>query len=223
MSDLFTLEELDADGAIQETASKVDSHTRSAFLRHAGIGIGAVAGGGALLGALPQIASAATPASDVAILNFALTLEFLESSFYAEAVSKGALTGESKAFAKVVAGHEAAHVAALKGALGSSAIAEPKFDFKGTTSNQALFQATSEVLEYTGVHAYLGQVGNIKSKAVLSAAGAILPVEAWHAAWIADLRRHGAAPYPAPAAFASGLTKAQVLKAVEATGFIVAA
>ena len=186
-----------------------------------GIGLGAIAGGGALLGALPEIASAATPASDVAILNFALTLEFLESSFYAEAVMKGALTGESKGFAKVVAGHEAAHVAALKGTLGSSAIAEPKFNFKGTTSNQAMFEATSEVLEYTGVHAYLGQVGNIKSKAVLSAAGSILPVEAWHAAWISDLRRHGAEPYPAPTAFASGLTKAQVLKAVGATGFIV--
>jgi hypothetical protein len=47
MSDLFTLEELDADGALQETAAKVDSHTRSAFLRQPGIGIGAIAGGGA--------------------------------------------------------------------------------------------------------------------------------------------------------------------------------
>jgi hypothetical protein len=224
MSDLFTLEELDIDGAIQETAANVDSHTRGAFLRGAGIGIGAIAGSGALLGVLPSIAAAAsaTPASDVAILNFALTLEYLESSFYAEALMKGALTGESKTFAKVVAGHEAAHVAALKAALGTSAVAEPKFDFKGTTSNQAMFQATSEVLEYTGVHAYLGQVGNIKSKDVLAAAGSILPVEAWHAAWIADLRRHGAAPYPAPTAFASGLTMTQVLAAVKGTGFIVA-
>jgi hypothetical protein len=222
MSDLFRLEELDLDGAIQETASKVDSHTRGAFLRSAGIGIGAIAGSGALLGALPSVASAGTPASDVAILNFALTLEYLESSFYAEAVMKGALTGESKRFATVVAGHEALHVAALKAALGKSAVAEPKFDFKGTTSNQAMFQATSEVLEYTGVHAYLGQVGNIKSKAVLSAAGSILPVEAWHASWIADLRRHGAAPYPAPTAFASGLTMSEVLTAVKATGFIIA-
>ena len=87
----------------------------------------------------------------------------------------------------------------------------PKFDFKGTTENQAKFQATSEVLEYTGVSAYLGQVGNIKSPKVLGAAGSILPVEAWHAAWIADLRRHGAKPYPAPLAFAAGKTKAQIL------------
>lgn len=78
------------------------------------------------------------------------------------------------------------------------------------------------MLEYTGVSAYLGQVGNIKSKAVLAAAGAILPVEAWHAAWIADIRRHGAKPYPAPVAFATGKSMAAILKAVKGTGFIVA-
>jgi hypothetical protein len=223
MSDLLTLAELDVDGAIQETASKVNSHTRGAFLRSAGIGIGALAGGGALIGALPSLASAATSAtaaSDVAILNFALTLEYLESAFYSEAVMKGALSGETKTFATVVAGHEAAHVASLKGALGSAAVAKPTFNFKGTTSNQAMFQATSEVLEYTGVSAYLGQVGNIKSKAILGAAGSILPVEAWHAAWIADLRRHGAKPYPAPMAFAEGKSMAAILAAVKATGFI---
>ena len=142
-------------------------------------------------------------------MNYALTLEYLEASFYAEAVKKGALTGETKAFAKVVAGHEAAHVTAIKGTLGAKAVARPKFDFADTTSSQAKFQATSEVLEYTGVSAYLGQVGHIKSGAVLAAAGSILPVEAWHAAWIAVIRRHG------------GKTMAQILAAVKATGFIV--
>ncbi|HEY4346843.1 MAG TPA: ferritin-like domain-containing protein [Gaiellaceae bacterium] len=220
MTDLFRLEELDIDGAIQETAERVPASTRAAFLRKAGIGLGAVAGSGAILGALPELAGAAAT-SDVDILNFALTLEYLESAFYSEAVMKGALKGETKAFAKVVAGHEAAHVSALKGALGRSAVKKPKFDFGGTTANQAKFQATSEVLEYTGVSAYLGQVGNVKSKKVLGAAGAILPVEAWHAAWIADIRRHGAKPYPAPAAFATGKTMGQILAAVKGTGFIV--
>lgn len=220
MSNLFTLEELDIDGAIQETASGVDPHTRAAFLRKAGIGIGAIAGSGAILGALPSVASAAA-SSDVAILNFALTLEYLESAFYSEAVMTGALSGETKTFATVVAGHEAAHVAALKGTLGSSAVAKPSFDFKGATGSQAMFQATSEVLEYTGVSAYLGQVGNIKSKAILAAAGSILPVEAWHAAWIADIRRHGVAPYPAPMAFAEGKSMSAILAAVKSTGFIV--
>jgi Ferritin-like domain len=220
MFEPFKLEELDVDGAIQETGAKVPASTRSAFLQRAGVGLGAVIGGGALLGALPELASAKA-SSDTDILNFALTLEYLESAFYGEAVTKGALSGETKTFAKVVAGHEAAHVTSLKGALGSSAVAKPKFDFKGTTANQAMFQATSEVLEYTGVSAYLGQVGNITSKAVLGAAGSILPVEAWHAAWIADIRRHGAKPYPAPTAFATAKTKAQILAAVQSTGFIV--
>ncbi len=221
MSDkIFGLEEIDIDGAIQETASRVDPQTRGAFLRKAGLGLGAIAGSSAILGALPSLASAAAT-SDVDILNFALTLEYLESAFYSEAVAQGALSGETKTFAKVVAVHEAAHVGALEGALGMHAVKKPKFDFKGTTANQAKFQATSEVLEFTGVSAYLGQVGKIKSAQVLGAAGSILPVEAWHAAWISDLRRHGAKPYPAPSAFATAKTMSQILTAVKGTGFIV--
>ncbi len=220
MSEQLLLADVDADGAVAEAAEEALGGTRADFLKKAGLGAAALAGGGALLGALPSIASAGVTSGDVAILNFALTLEYLEAAFYAEAVSKGALHGETKKFARLVASHEAAHVAALKGALGSKAVAKPKFDFKGTTAHQAKFQATSEKLEYTGVSAYLGQVGHIKSKAVLGAAGSILPVEAWHAAWIADIRRHGGNPPPAPTAFAAGKTKAQILAAVKATGFI---
>ena len=100
MTDLFKLEELDVDGAIQETGSKVSASTRGAFLQRAGIGLGAVIGGGALLGALPELAMAKS-SSDTDILNFALTLEYLEAAFYAEAVSKGALSGETANFASV--------------------------------------------------------------------------------------------------------------------------
>jgi Ferritin-like domain len=220
MSEPLFLADVDADGAIAEAAEEAFGGSRADFLKKAGLGVVTLAGGGALLGALPSMASAGVSSGDVAILNFALTLEYLEAAFYAEAVSKGALHGETKKFATLVASHEAAHVAALKGTLGSKAVAKPMFDFKGTTANQAKFQATSEKLEYTGVSAYLGQVGNIKSKAVLAAAGSILPVEAWHAAWIADIRRHGGNPPPAPTAFAKGKTKAQILAAVKATGFI---
>jgi rubrerythrin len=222
MSDVFKLAELDVDGAIQETAEQVDPFTRASFLRRAGLGVGAVAGGGALLGALPQLAlGASVPKSDIAILNFALTLEYLEAAFYAEAVSKGNFSGETKAFADVVAAHEAAHVAFLRKALGAKAVKKPKFDFKGTTTDVAKFQATAQALEDTGVAAYLGQAGNIKSKAILKAAGSILPVEARHAAWIRDIRGRGQAPVPAPAAFEGARTKAQILAKVKATGFIV--
>jgi Ferritin-like domain len=220
MLDVFNLEELDVDGAIRETAEKVDSHTRVAFLRKAGIGVGAVVGSGAFFGALPSIAGASASASagDVAILNFALTLEYLEAAFYAEAVSKGKFTGKVGTFAKIVSGHETAHVAFLKGALGSAAVAKPNFNFKGTTTDMAKFQATSQVLEDTGVEAYLGQVGNISSKKILAAAGSILPIEARHAGWIRDINNVSGAP----TAFQAAKTKAQILTAVKGTGFIVA-
>lgn len=227
MSDVWTLEELDRDGAVQEAAAKVDPDTRGAFLKKAGIGLGAVAGGGALLGAMPSLASAAAiPASDISILNFALTLEYLEAAFYAQAKANSVGSGQQNltAFINVVARHEAAHVKFLKGALGAKAVAQPKFDFKDAVTDQAKFAATAQVLEDTGVQAYLGQAANIKNKKVLAAAGSILPVEARHAAWIRDINGKftGQPPIPAPAAFQSAKTKAQVLAAVKGTGFIVA-
>jgi hypothetical protein len=217
MLDVFNLEELDVDGAIQETGSKVDAHTRTAFLKKAGVGAGALLGSGAFFGALPSLAGAATSAGDVAILNFALTLEYLESAFYTAAV-KSNFGGKVGKFATIVSGHEAAHVAFLKGALGSAAVAKPKFDFKGTTSDMAKFTATSQVLEDTGVEAYLGQVGNISSKKILAAAGSILPIEARHAGWIRDINNVSGAP----TAFQAAKTKTAILAAVKGTGFIVA-
>jgi len=217
MTEHLTLEELDRDGAIRET--------RAAFLKKAGLGGAAVIGGGALMGALPSIASAGVPASDVAILNFALTLEYLEAEFYAQAKKHNVANGNSaiSQFINVVAQHEAAHVTYLKQALGKKAVAKPQFDFKDTVTDTAKFQATAQVLEDTGVQAYLGQAGNIKAKGILAAAGSILPVEARHAAWIRDINSgfKGTGPSPAPTAFEGAKTKAQILAAVKATGFIV--
>jgi rubrerythrin len=207
-----TLDELDSDSAIRETAARVDGHTRAAFLRRTGAFVG-----GSLFaaGLVPNLALAAGN-GDVAILNYALTLEYLEAAFYKEAVSKAALSGETKRFAQVVADHEAAHVSALKQTLGSKAVKKPAFDFKGTTSDQATFQKTAMVLEDTGVKAYLGQAGNIKASAVLKAAASILPVEARHAAWIANIM----GGQPAPAAFQPAATMDEVLQAVKGTGFL---
>jgi len=226
MSDLWTLEDVDRDGAIQEAAEQVDPGTRAAFLKKAGIGLGAVAGSTAFMGALPSLAmGATTPASDIAILNFALTLEYLEAAFYAQAKGNNVGNGQQNlsAFIGVVASHEAAHVAFLKKALGRKAVAKPTFDFKDAVTNQTKFAATAQVLEDTGVAAYLGQAANIKSKKILAAAGSILPVEARHAAWIRDINGKftGQAPLPAPAAFQGAKTKAQILAAVKGTGFIV--
>ena len=221
MSYLPPLEELDRDGAIQEAAEKVDPFTRASFLRKAGVGAGAVVAAGGLAGALPALAEGAIPKSDVAILNFALTLEELEAAFYTEAVRKNRFQGKPRQFAQVVGRHERAHVAFLRGALGRAAVAKPKFDFKGTTENPTRFLATAKVLEETGVSAYLGQTPLIKNKQVLAAAGSILPVEARHAAWVRDILGGTGNNNPAPFAFDKPLSKAKVLAAVKGTGFIV--
>jgi Ferritin-like domain len=224
MLDVSHLEIFDRDGAIAEAAEAVNTSSRAGFLRKAGGALVGVTAFGALVPAFAD--AAAVPASDIAILNFALTLEYLEAAFYAEANANGKLTDkETQRFASVVANHENSHVQFLLKTLGSAAVAKPMFNFQGTTSDQSMFQATADVLENTGVHAYLGQVPNIKTKAVLVGAGRILPVEARHAAWIRDIRFQGgttSAETPAPGAFEDGFTKAAILKIVDGTHFIVA-
>jgi Ferritin-like domain len=205
----------DTDGAIAETAE--EAITRSDAVRRAVTFGGAFLGGGALLGLLsPSAKAASLSKSDVAILNYALTLEYLEAAFYAEAVANGKLSGELAVFAKVVGEHEAAHVAALEDTLGAKKIKKPKFDFQGTTSDSAKFAATAQVLEDTGVAAYKGQASAVKSNTILVAALSIHAVEARHAGWIRAI--NGAAP--APAAFDQPLSMKQVLTAVKKTKFI---
>ena len=213
----FTLAEVDRDGAIAEAMDKLEkfADTRAGFLRKTALAVGGVIGGGAALGALAAPAGAAT-SGDVAILNYALTLEYLEAAFYTEATKMGALSGDILRFANTVGAHERAHVSALKTALGSAAVKTPWFDFQGTTENEAKFRKTAQVLEDTGVMAYAGQAPLIDSNAVLGAALAIHTVEARHASWI----RHLNGAPPAPAAFDSAKSMEQVLAAVTATGFI---
>ena len=135
MSDL-NLAMLDADGAIRDAAESAGLD-RGDFLKK-----GALAGGGLLVGSamFSGILSSAEAAisttkrsasNDVKILNYALTLEFLEAAFYEQAVANDAFGSNAalKQFAEVVAIHERKHVNFLKGALGSKAIKSPKFDF----------------------------------------------------------------------------------------------
>jgi hypothetical protein len=204
----------DADGALAETAAEARRHSRRSFLRTSGLAVGGAAVAGGLLPGASALA--ATPKGDVAILNFALTLEYLESAFYAAALEHAGLTGEHQRFARVVHQHEAAHVVALKKALGSAAVKRPAFAFGAAVQSQGAFTQTAITLEDTGVQAYQGQTPFIKSDAVFKAAIAIHPVEARHAAWIRNL----AGQPPAPDAFNPALSKSQVLAAVNGTGFI---
>jgi hypothetical protein len=211
--DLSALTGFDADGALQETAEAAHRHSRRGFLRTSGLALGGAAVAGGLV---PGVASAATPKGDVAILNFALTLEYLESAFYASALKHAGLSGELERFARTVHDHEKAHVEALRKALGSAAVKRPAFAFGSAVQSAGAFTATAIELEDTGVQAYQGQTPFIRSKAVFKAAISIHPVEARHAAWIRNLAHRS----PAPAAFNPALTMSQVLAAVTATGFI---
>ncbi len=188
---LPSIETLDVDGAIREADAVVAGDTRATFFRKAAVGGGAVLTSGAIMGMLPELAAARpSKRQDIAILNYAYTLELLESDFYDKAIASGALSGDTLAFAQLVAKHEAIHVKALRAtikSLGGRPVKTPKFDFMGATDEQGKFQETAFVLENTGVHAYLGQVARIKQKPVLKAAGSIITIEARHAAAIAAI------------------------------------
>jgi hypothetical protein len=214
MSELITLEVVDMDGAIREAAEEAGD-TRMDFFKKAAVGGGSLLAGGVLMGGLPTIASAAkrSKKQDVAILKFALTLEYLEAAFYNEAIKNKALSGDVLAAAKIVQKHENTHVKTLKGLV---SVQKPKFDFRDTTGDQAKFLATAQVLEDTGVQAYSGQAPNILQKGVLAAATSILTVEARHASRFRSLNGANFAPR----AFDVPKTKSQILKAVKSTGFI---
>ena len=207
--------EFDQDGALAEALDAVEGDTRANFLRKAAAVGGGLVGGGAAFAALAAPAGAQS-ASDVNILNFALTLEFLEAEFYTEAVKGGALSGRLARFAEVVGEHERAHVAALQKTLGNKAVRKPNFDFKGTTDAPALFGTTAAPLESTGTAAYGGAAPMVQSPAVLKAAVSIHSVEARHTSWI----NHIIGQAPAPTAFYEPKSVSEVLAAVTSTGFI---
>jgi hypothetical protein len=215
----------DTDGAIEETAAKAGIDRKS-FFRRAGVAGAGLVAGGSILGAFTGSALAAdTPQSDIDILNFALTLEYLEAEYYRQGSASGALSGNWQRTAVLLAQDETAHVQALQQALGSAAVASPKFDFKGLPNDPGGFIKTAYVLESTGVHAYLGQAGNLKTPALLAAAASIVTVEAAHRAAIAMLAQQddprGKNGINPDGPFDTPLTKDQVLAAVTQTGFIV--
>jgi len=229
----INLDDVDVDGAIRENADAVAGDTRLSFLKKAGVaGVGAMSGG-AVLSALAPSAFASgnahghgrPPAAfgkgDIGILNYALTLEYLEAAFYNGATAANLpLSSQAAAFLKIVTEDENKHVAFLKKALGRKAVKSPKFDFKGTNTNAAMFMATAQVLENTGVHAYSGQALNIKEPAYIKAALSILTIEARHASVIGLLNDPTGKEIAPNGPFDTPLTAAKVLAAVKGTGFI---
>jgi hypothetical protein len=210
----LNIEDFDVDGAVRETCARFLNLTRSGFLRRT-VGAGAAALGTAMVWGAP-VAAAQAASSDIAILNFALSLEYLQASFYTEAEQIGALRGALAHQAHVVGMHERAHVAAFKQLLGSAAITEPKFDFHGVTGNPPAFRSTAVAFEDLATAAYKQQAPLIKSKKLLAGALAVHSVEARHAAWIRRL----AGFLPAAHAFDDPLDDHKVVDVVNSTHFV---
>jgi len=189
-------------------AIEVHGMTRGSFILRGALAAGAVYGTSAVAPFVSQ-ALAASSTSDVEILNFALTLEYLETAFYKEKGKQVGLSGQAKAYAAQFAEEEAQHVAALTGAvkeMGGTPVKKPEFVFP--VSNEKTFLALASVLENTGVGAYNGAAPSLHSKTVLGVAGSIVQVEARHAAAIELLI--GKSPTP-DGAFDPPLTMQQVL------------
>jgi rubrerythrin len=211
MDDL-SMHRLDVDGALAEAAEPLGGVSRAGFL---GASLGASL---ALLGLGAAQADARQSASDLDILNYALTLEYLQAAFYTEAERMRALKGRTERAAQTVGAVERAHVAAFHDLLGKQAVKRPSFDFQGVTEKPQAFLKTAVAFEDLAVAAYKGQATNIKAESALAAAVAIHSVEARHAAWM----RYLFGANPARSAFDQPASKQQVTQIVRTTNFVTA-
>jgi hypothetical protein len=199
-------------------AVEVHGLTREAFLVRgtlAAVAIGGVAAAGPFVNQA-FAASAPSTTGDLGILNFALTLEYLQAAFYTQAERVGALHGPLAEQARVVGSHERAHVKAFQRTLGSAAVKSPSFNFRGTTDDPHTFRATAVALEDLAVGAYKQQLPNIRSNRYLAAAVSIHSVEARHAAWI----RYLAGVVPAEHAFDDPVADTETVDIVNSTRFV---
>ena len=186
------------------------------------MGAGAVAlsalgtsGGNFMLLNLPS-AEAAQLDSDIDILNYALTLEYLEADAYKAINDAGILSGRAAAYFTAFGAHEQEHVAAITQtiqALGGTPVAKPAFDFSGVPSDPAEVVKFFQTVEAVGASAYHGAAGSIQNPDVLAAALSIHANEAMHAAALADLVAPGTTLF-SPAAFATPRTPDEVLTIV---------
>ncbi len=227
------------DSALRELAD--DPSSRKRFLKMIG-GAGAVSAVGVLLAACgdddDKKSSASNTTStetksgddgmkeDLAVLNYALTLEFLEARFYKQVIASGIVKDPKVgSIAKKFGESEQEHVDALKATikkLGGTPVKAPKTKFEETLEKglDAVLNAAADV-ENLGAAAYLGAAGRITNKEVLAAALSIHSVEARHAAALNQLLGRGfggkgglKGTLP-DGAFAKGMDEASVMAAVK--------
>jgi hypothetical protein len=152
---------------------------------------------------------------DVDILNFALTLEYLEAAFYDMAKENYAsYSPEAKQLIELIGKDEAEHVEGLMSTIedqGGTPVKAPGVDFGDAFASESSFLELAKTFEDTGVSAYNGAGPALQSKELLATAGSIVQIEARHAAAIRLLD----GDEPAPEAFDPTLDQEQVLKAVD--------
>jgi rubrerythrin len=206
-----------------------DESSRGAFLKMVG-GAGAAGALGIFLAACgddddddeaaktaDEKPAAASNKADAAIVNYALTLEYLEADFYQQVVDSGEITDKKIVeTAKLILESEKAHVAALKGTaemLGGKGAAKPMTNFDDVLAGGPdKILETAAVVENLGAAAYLGQADKITSKEILAAALSIHTVEGRHAAALNMLVGKSIVP---DGAFAKPASMDEVLKAVQ--------
>ena len=161
----------------------------------------------------------------VDVLNYALTLEYLEAEFYRQGNNADLLDGKAKKYLDTIQKDEEAHVVAIKDvikSLGEKPVDAPQVDFGGAFKNKASYLETAYVFENLGVSAYLGAAPSLfKEKALLSAAASIFGVEARHAAILGELAGKKAEGGVYMGAFETPASRDKVLRA--ASPFIVSA
>lgn len=162
------------------------------------------------LGGMFKKAYAGTTSTITDVLNFALTLEYLEWEFYKRAVSSGIVPNPTALGAlTTIRDHEEDHVRFLREtiiSLGDTPVyfTGANFDFtaKGTFptvfTDYGVMLAVAQTFEDTGVRAYKGQAANLaSSNGILRAALRIHSVEARHASHLREMRRASGLLVPA--------------------------
>jgi hypothetical protein len=191
-------------------AVEVRGITRQSFLLGGAIAAGATCG---LEAVAPFVSGALadSAASDIDVLSFLLTVEYLETNFYLVKAKTLPLTGAVATHASRFGHQEARHVEALRMAivgLGGRPAAIPSFSFPATT--EATFLALAYTLENLGVAAYNGALPTVQSTTIVATVASIVQVEARHAATIGVLASRAVTP---DGAFDKPVTRSQALAA----------